>query len=78
MKREEYMSFKLDIITIDDGEIEQVFGNAIEVLDYLCDNVDPDLISSMLLTGSNGKQVKGYYNICEYTANILTENKKSL
>lgn len=77
-KKGEYMSFKLDIITVDDGEIEQVFGNAGEVLDYLCDNVDPDLIASMLLTESDGKQVKGYYKICEHTAKIVTENRKSL
>lgn len=72
------MSFKLDIITIDDGEVKEIFGSAGEVLDYLCDNVDPDLIASMLLTESDGKQVKGYYNICEYTAKIVNENRKSL
>lgn len=72
------MSFKLNIITVDDGEIEQVFGNAGEILDYLCDNVDPDLIASILLTESDGKQVKGYYKICEHTAKIVTENRKSL
>lgn len=72
------MSFKLDIITVDDGEIEQVFANAGEVLDYLCDNVDPDLIASMLLTESNGEQVIGYYKICEHTAKIVTEKRKSL
>jgi len=77
-KKGEYMSFKLDIITVDDGEIEQVFGSAGEVLDYLCDNVDPDLIASMLLTESDGKQVKGYYKICEHTAKIVTEKRKSL
>jgi len=68
------MSFKLDIITVDDGEVSEVFGNASEALDYITDSVDPSLVGSMVLTDSDGTKVRNYYNICEYL--VKAEYKK--
>lgn len=60
------MSMKIRITTVDDGEVNEIFGSADEALDYITDNVDPSIIGSMLLTDSDGTEVRNYYNIVEY------------
>lgn len=65
-KEENKMGFKLNIVTIDDGEIEEILGSANDALDYLCDKVDPELVSQMKLTTPSGHEVSGYCAICEW------------
>lgn len=60
------MSFKITIVTVDDGKIEQILGGVNEALDYICDNVDPELTACMELITPEGDIVKGYYTIAEY------------
>lgn len=63
---EDKMGFKLNIVTVDDGEIEEILGSANDALDYLCDKVDPELVGQMKLTTPSGEEVSGYYTICEW------------
>ncbi len=60
------MGFKLNIVTVDDGEIELFPGSANDALDYICDNVDPELVGQMMLTTPSGEEVSGYSTICEW------------